>query len=288
MGIYSRDYIRESPRRPEYSGGVGSVCKWLIGITAVVFVLQNVIPLFGHWLALDPERTLHGQIWRLFTYAFCHSTHDLLHILFNMLFVWWFGKTLESMYGAREFLLFYLTAAMVAGIAFVAFGLFTADLTPAVGASGSVMAIMMVYALFFPRQRIFLMGIIPIEVRWLVLFYVIYDSMPILQSLGGSNVQDGIAHSAHLGGLLFGYLYKRSNIRIEHLLGNIHLPRFDKMFGSRSRIRIHKPTIESKSYGNLDEEVDEILAKIHKHGEDSLTDRERDTLKEASHRYKDR
>ncbi len=287
MGIYSRDYIRESPQRPKH-GGSGSVCKWLIIITVVVFVLQNFSSAIQAGLELHPAKTIHGQVWRLITYAFCHSMNDLFHILFNMLFIWWFGKTLETMYGSREFLLFYLTAALVAGVTFVTFGLFTGELIPAVGASGSVLAIMMVFALFFPHQRILLMGIIPIEIRWLVLFYIIYDSMPILGSLLGENVQDGIAHSAHLGGLAFGYVYKKKNIRLEYFLGKLRVPRFDRFFGSRSRIRIHKVPTKSESYDNLDDQVDEILKKFHKSGESSLTDREREILKTASQRYKNR
>ncbi len=296
MGIYSRDYLRDEPAgyRPSVQPGSGSVCKWLIIANVVVFILQTITFRSGdtvtQWLRLDPVDTIQSfQIWRVLTYAFCHNPGSPFHILFNMLFVWWFGKTLEVMYGSREFLLFYLGAALVSGLCFLGLGLALGQLNPAIGASGAVMAIMMVYALYYPRQRIYLMGIIPLEIRWLVAFYVVYDSMPILNALiGGAGGSDGIAHSAHLGGLLFGFLYKKNNIRLETIWDGLRLPRFERLFGSRGKIRIYHPSDEPKSDENLDQQVDDLLSKIHEHGEASLTERERDILKRASQRYKKR
>ena len=290
MGIYSRDYIRDSGSRPSFSaGGSGSICKKLIIANIVVFVLQLFFRTDGPgsldqvsmMLSLSPDQVLHGQVWRLLTYAFCHSTVGFpWHILFNMLFLWWFGRTLEAMYGSREFLLFYLTAALVAGLAFVTLGLATGRGTPAIGASGAVMAILMVYAIHFPRQKIYIWGIIPVEIWLVVTLYVLYDLWPVLKG-----AQDGVAHSAHLGGLAFGFLYYKFNLRIETLVSRIKKPRFDRMFGSRRGIKIYQPTTEEPRKA-LDEQVDAILEKIHKQGEESLTPREREVLKRASDRYK--
>src|SRR5262249_54483857 len=107
------------------------------------------------WCELDSNKVVYqGQVWRLLTHAFCHERFGVLHILFNMLFLCWWGCTLESMYGSREFLLFYLTAAVVAGLAFVGLDMWTGSSTPGIGASGAVLAVTMLYALHFPRETI--------------------------------------------------------------------------------------------------------------------------------------
>src|SRR5262249_39604855 len=83
------------------------------------------VSLVQEWAELDTRKLLHGQVWRLLTHAFCHERFGVFHILFNMLFLYWWGCTIESMYGTREFLAFYLTAAVVAGLAFVGLDLWT-------------------------------------------------------------------------------------------------------------------------------------------------------------------
>ena len=211
MGIYNRDYMKDGGAGPVWGGGSSGfppVCKWLIIATVGVYVAQ----MFGgtgleNWLALDSEKVLHGQVWQLFTSAFCHSREGIFHILFNMLFLWWFGKTLEQMYGSREFLLFYLAGALCASLAFIGLDLVTGNLGSAIGASGAVMAVMMLYAAHFPRSKIYIWFVIPVEIRWIVLAYVIFDLYPVLVTLSGGHSSDGIAHSAHLGGLAFGFLY---------------------------------------------------------------------------------
>ena len=146
-------------------------CRWIIVANIVVFVLQIVttrptqmlvdgemfvrrVSPVTQVLELDPQRVFHGEIWRLVTYSFCHAADGrefVWHILFNMLFIGWWGTTLERMYGTREFVLFYLTAAMASGLAFLGLSWLQGDPTPAIGASGAVMAIMASYAIFFPR-----------------------------------------------------------------------------------------------------------------------------------------
>ena len=290
MGLENRDYLRESTARSAFRLSAGAICKWIIIANVAVFLLQNLSLSVQNWLELDPALVVRGQVWRLVTYSFCHASNDLLHILFNMLFVWWFGKALETMFGSREFLLFYLTAAIAAGLCFIGLQLFLGDLIPAIGASGAVMAIVMVYAMYYPRHQIYLMGILPLEIRWLVVLYVIFDGLPVLNSLAGHMGSDGIAHAAHLGGLAFGFLYKRHNLRLERIIGRVHWPRFDRVAGRRQNIRIYRPKDEetSSTPSNLDDQVDRILAKIHTQGEASLTNEERELLKRASRKYRNR
>src|SRR5262245_3473684 len=113
MGIYDRDYYRkEGPSFLTSITDRGKVCKWLILINVVCFVVQLLTrqrvgiedpdfpgeSWFTNALLLDVTRVLHGEIWRLLTYAFLHSEDGLLHIVFNMAFLWWFGSDVEDLY----------------------------------------------------------------------------------------------------------------------------------------------------------------------------------------------
>ena len=226
-----------------------------------------------------------GQLWRLLTCAFCHDRFGVWHILVNMLFLFWFGKMLEPLYGAREFLLFYLTAAVVASLCHVGLDLFTHHSVPAIGASGAVMAVVVLYAIHHPREKICIFMLFPIEIRWLVLLYVIIDLHPVLLILSGNPMYTGVANAAHLGGAAFGYLYWKSGIRLEgawdrvtHLGGKWRPPRNVRLGRAPDALR----------RDDLDAQVDQILQKIHEKGESSLTERERKVLRTAASRYKGR
>jgi membrane associated rhomboid family serine protease len=323
MGLANRDYYRQPSGGGgffDWSPGTALVCKRLIAVNVIVFLAQilvtrpmhheNVRARYGdrvgeeievregqaefaglslvsvveEWCQLDTTKVLHGQIWRLATSAFCHERFSLWHILFNMLFLWWFGKTLETMYGSREFLLFYLTAAVIAALCFVGLQLVTGDRAPCIGASGAVMAVLMLYAVHYPRERIFVLMLIPIEIRWLVALIVIFDLHPLLLTLSGQGIGTGVAHAAHLGGLAFGFLYWRKDLRLEPLWDRLRRRQWPRWFGPRRNIRLFKP--KESAADDLDALTDKILAKIHEQGEASLTDIERETLQLASRRYR--
>jgi membrane associated rhomboid family serine protease len=237
-------------------------------------------------LELAPDKVFPGlQVWRLVTYAFCHSEQTVWHIVLNMLIFWFFAPTLERMYGTREFAWFYMMGAVAAGLAFIGLEMFLGKLNPVIGASGAVMAVLMLYAIHYPRQVIRIWGIIPIEVRWIVGFYLIVDLFPVLSSIGGRVDNDAVAHSAHLGGLAFGYLYFKFQWRFERMFGSFRASsegRAARRAIAKGNLKLYQPP------DNLDEEVDRILEKISQSGEASLTDEERETLKAASHRYKKR
>src|SRR5438067_895432 len=126
MGIYDRDYYRKEG--PSFLGTLASrapVCKWLILINVIVFFIQLATnyrhPVYNSLLEggpvtdaliLKPEAVVHGEVWRLLTYAFLHSVETPWHILFNMVFLWWMGHELEEMYVSREFLTLYLVSAV--------------------------------------------------------------------------------------------------------------------------------------------------------------------------------
>ncbi|HEY3787858.1 MAG TPA: rhomboid family intramembrane serine protease, partial [Urbifossiella sp.] len=237
MGIYSRDYYRDLTPSP-WSFERTPVVKLVIAINVVIYlalvlyVRPPVVPeearhmkddsdqalterqlfelmrtmrpvsVIQEWLELDTNKVVReGQVWRLITHAFCHDRLSVFHILINMFLLFWFGRTLELMYGSREFLLFYLTAAVVAGLAFIALDLYTGSRIPAVGASGAVMAVMMLYTMHFPCETVCVCWFIPLEMRWLMVLFVIWDLHPILLTLAGDQVFTGVGHAAHLGGL---------------------------------------------------------------------------------------
>jgi len=188
--------------------------KRLIIINALAFLLQIIVlsavrndlaryhAIFG-WLSLSPRMVFgKGCIWQLVTYAFLHSPFRWTHILFNMLCLYWFGREVETVLGSRRFLHFYLTAAVVAGLTFSAVHLFR-DVTFCVGASGAVMALMMAYALWYPDRKILFMLIFPMRMRTFVTVMIVIEVLSFLK------VQNDVANMAHLGGLVYGYLYVR-------------------------------------------------------------------------------
>jgi membrane associated rhomboid family serine protease len=236
------------------------------------------------WLDLDSRKVLRGQVWRVVTYAFCHDRLGVWHILFNMLFLFWFGVTLESMYGPREFLLFYLVAAAISGLATVGLSVWTSSYAATVGASGAVMAVLMVYAIHYPRNTIRVFWFFPVEVRWIVLIYIIWDLHPLLLALAGDRLYTGVAHAAHLGGLAFGFVYWKFGLNLERWVNRLPQPRGRQFANGGNRRRSPQRSPDR----TLDQQVDEVLRKISESGEASLTDRERRLLASASERYKER
>jgi len=323
MGIANRDYYRAATADRPDAWGITTVVKTLILVNVVVFVLQLVVtrsaappdrPRLHHrqpdldadaddltvagpkvsviqeWCQLDTRKVLHGEVWRLITHAFCHDRSGVWHIIINMLCLFYFGPTLESMYGPREFLLFYLTAAVVAGLTLVGMDLYTGTAVPAVGASGAVIGVMMLYTVHFPRETICLFWFFPVEMRWVMLFYLIYDVHPLLLALSGERFSDGVAHAAHLGGLAFGFLYGRCQWRLEPLFGLAAQPRRAgyPRSGSPAALRsrpVAAAVADDEPVTDMDQ-VDDILRKIAVSGQASLTAEERAVLTAASERMK--
>ncbi len=304
MGLENRDYIRESSPRSGFgyrpTGDLWAV-KYLIIANIAVFVLQMATatrnPGFpglhggvSDWLSLNltnivnPNPTQGFQIWRLLTYGFCHG--GLMHLAFNMYALWLFGRLVEPIYGSREFLYFFLVGVLISGLCHI--GVQAIDWSPAgvIGASGGVMAVVLLAAMTFPHQRILLMFVIPVEFRVLAIIVVGMDLFGVLNPQG-----DSVAHWAHLGGAAFGMAYKHFNWRISggwnDLMSRWRLWRIRR----RSKARLYQPDEKPKPQKPTDDigqKVDELLDKISKHGESSLTDSEREFLAEASRRYRDR
>ena len=305
MGIYDREYIRSDRRT--YLGSFSDsapVCKWLIGINVLVFFLQlfTQVPnpnnpafsasIVDELFTLNTQKVMHGQVWQLLSYAFLHA--GIWHILFNMLFLWWFGHQLESNYGSREFLAFYLVAAVLGGIAFTAQAVFTDQPGRCIGASGAVVAVMLFYACHYPHRRIYLFFVIPVPIWGFVAYMVITDLMGYYHSVKGVDGQQApVAYGVHLAGAAFGFLYFRFQWRIMPLLDVFRFRTPQRR--RQPRLRVYqepRETVSVASRSSVDEQfeakVDAVLEKIKTHGQDSLSENEREILQKASEFYKQR
>jgi len=289
MGIENRDYLRSEGRSSfggTFGGGLQTV-KWIIGVNVAVFVLQVLTARSGivtEALALSPGSVLERlQVWRLVTYAFCHSPFTVWHIFFNMFILWLVGRRLEPRYGSREFLLFYLGAVVVSGLVYVLLELVLARPGVAIGASGAVAAAFILFAILYPYEKWLLFFVIPVEVRWLCAAYVIFDIHPVLLELGGAGAGGNVAHAAHLGGYLFGYLYHAQHWHLAETFGGIRRLKLPRR--RPSHLKVYHPQRDSVE---IEVRMDQILQKISEKGEASLTDEERAILADASRRLRNR
>ena len=140
------------------------------------------------------------EVWRLFTYLFLHA--GWYHIIFNMFALWMFGSDLERMWGPKQFLFYYFLTGVGAGVFDVV--LQPSSNLPVVGCSGAIYGLLLAYGVLFPDRPILLWLIIPIKSKW---FVVLMGAIEFVSSF--SDPGSGISHVAHLGGMLFGYLYLR-------------------------------------------------------------------------------
>jgi membrane associated rhomboid family serine protease len=307
--------------RASYGGGGGfslfpPVIKTLLITNVVVYVLQYLffgfltvgdMPLQRYimaYFALQPLETGMFYPWQLISYQFMHG--GVWHLFFNMLALWMFGSELESIWGSRRFLTFYLLAGIGAGLAQIAVtSFFPSYGGPTVGASGAIQGVMIAFGFMFPDRPILMFPIFfPIPAKIFVLLWIGID---LISGLMGS---DGVAHFAHLGGALTGYLLLRFGDqagifsffdKIRDLLSGGGGGR--KVFGTKRKIydireadshRVAEKSeigvsswfrAKTSSDGNrtiTQEDIDAILDKIAKTGYASLSEEEKRVLMEAS------
>lgn len=184
---------------------------WLLGLNVVVFVAWQLAGiLFGEagigWMqALFTVSLAHlqaGAVWTLLTSAFSH--YGLMHLFFNTYVLWMFGRDVEREVGARGFVHLYVVGGVLASVGHVLFDLVTGSGVPALGASGAVMAVAVVFAALYPKRLLLLFFVVPMTSRMAVGLFVLLDLFGVL-SPGG----DMIAHAAHLGGAAYGWIYTR-------------------------------------------------------------------------------
>ena len=207
---------------------------------------------------------------------FMHA--GFVHLIGNMLYLWIFGDNVEHRFGHRVFLAFYLVSIVISGLCQIAI-----SPNPVIGASGGVMAVVFLTAMYYPRMTVLLFFILPIELRWLAVLYAVVDLFGFVNPRG-----DSVAHFAHLGGAAFGVAYKYFGWNLTHSFQG-KWNRFQSNRAVRkSKLKVYSEPNTRLSKARLDERVDAILEKISREGEASLTDQERELLKEASSKYKKR
>lgn len=171
----------------------------LILINVGMYLLQLFAgSLIEQLFALWPLGSELFRPWQLLTYAFLHDPHNFAHIFFNMFALFMFGRSLELYWGGRRFVVFYLVCVLAAALTQLGVQGASREAEEVIGASGGVFGVLLAFAWYFPRQRLFVIPIpIPIP-AWL--FVTIYGFLELF--LGVTGRQQGVAHFAHLGGML--------------------------------------------------------------------------------------
>ena len=291
MGIYDRDYYRQEQPGPSLRGP-RTVVGTLILINVAVWLIAELLPArtdpatgneIGRWLtyllaAKVGSLTEPWFWWQFLSYGFAHA-REPSHILFNMLGLWFLGREIESFYGRKEFLRLYLVFLVVGALVWAVLSKLdkAPDAASVVGASGAVAGVVVLFALNFPRRTLLLFFVLPVP-AWLVGVLVVAGD-----AYGAMNrPESGIAYTVHLAGAAMAFLYYQFGWNFTRLgAGRFSLGRFKR----RPKLRVHHPEREAGGDSELRDEVDRILAKIHRQGEASLTRKERRTLETASRQY---
>ena len=302
MAWQDRDYNRGGgcgdgpPGGGGFSGAIGGrlagarVTFWLIIINFIVLVLNGILTGSSRGGALSLERwgnfnisqaIYHLQLWRWVTYQFLHD--GFFHLAFNMIALYFFGPLLESWWGPRRYLAFYLICGTCGAffytvLAFVP-GLLQVDAdTGLMGASGSVLGILVGCAVLYPHQRVMLLfPPIPMTMRTLALFVLGIAGLSLI--VGSANAG---GEAAHLGGAVLGFVLIK-NPRFLWFAEHIGAGWFKQVTLRRLQQRAQRQR------GIMDSEqaeVDRILDKVREHGMHSLTSREKRALKRATDRQR--
>ena len=256
------------------------------------------------------------RVYQFLTYMFLHGSFT--HILFNMFALWMFGSVIERVWGPKKFLFYYIVCGVGAGIVqeLVQYGSYMAqglaayqyvnmggaqismdsyiNMWTTIGASGAVYGILLAFGMIFPNERLFIIPFpFPIKAKWLIVGYIVIELFSAMSGPG-----DGVAHMAHLGGMLFGFLLIRywrkhpdSSQRFGRSYGQEFFDNLRRKYEERQRsqhmhaeqTRWEEQRRETDEEYNErqrknQEEVDAILDKIRKSGYDSLTKEEKQKL----------
>ena len=254
--------------------------KWLLIANGVVFLIQQLVDyIFVDWFGLTGYYVLHYfAIWQFVTYMFLHG--GFFHLFFNMFVLWIFGCEVERSWGTKAFVKYYFITGIGAGV--LGFIGYFATNVPMIGASGAVYGVILAFALMFPERVITLLlfFVLPISMK-AKYFAMMLAGISIFSSL--FNGADGVAHLAHLGGMLAGYLYLKTDWRKQSFFDQLKskvIKRPPRMQVYRSVKKSHRS--EKMNDFDLQKQVDLILDKINEVGYEKLSRAEKDILKRAS------
>ena len=270
----------------------GSALTKLIYINLAVFLAVKLLGVFTelfqlsyqyypvYWLAVTADlSSLIFKPWTLFTYMFVHE--GFIHILFNMLWLYWFGQMFLHHFNEKKLISLYLLGGLAGAFLYIlAFNLFSIynPTIPMIGASGSVIAIVVAISFYIPDHRINLMFIGPVKLKYIAIVTIILDVLSITSSNAGG-------HIAHLGGALFGYIYISQMKNGKNITKGFDrvMDKIFSLFKRREKFKVtHKRPMTDYEYNKVkveeQKDLDAILDKIAKSGYDSQTKKEKETL----------
>jgi membrane associated rhomboid family serine protease len=277
--------------RGEYPRGTTSAVTWLISALVAAFALELV--LLSPWLGasgpalvgkfpLTIDNLQQWRLWTLLTHSFLHSTGNLFHLLFTILGLVFLGRELEAQLGARRLLGVYAGAILVSGLCWTAVNWVHGGAH--IGAGSALFAFLVVLAGVQPGLELTLF-FLPVTFR---IRHIVYAVLAVnllclvLYEIGGAPVPLGLTPSAHLGGMLAGWIYFRY-LHANHGWDRASTLEWPKWFRRETKTASGEPTPSPsrKTSPQLRAEVDRILDKINSHGFGALTDEEKRRLDEA-------
>ena len=256
--------------RPNINWGIPAGVKLILSINIIIFILveisgiqYEIFKIFG----LVPADIITSlKIWQPLTYLFLHS--GLFHILINMFVLWMFGRDLEYLWGKYSFVKYFILTGVGSGIITIIFD--STSQIPVVGASGAVYGVLMAYALSYPNRIVYLYGLFPVKVKYMISFLGIAAFFASI-----SNMQTTISHLTHLSGMLIGLIYLKHKIILNHFRTIIPII---KIYDNNNA-----KEYKQKKYSS--EKIDFILDKLKENGWDELTKSEKQQLFNASKYY---
>ncbi|MFI3302440.1 MAG: rhomboid family intramembrane serine protease [Rikenellaceae bacterium] len=172
----------------------------LIIINCLGLMATTIFPTLSFYLGLHTPQSEYFKLYQVVTYMFLHG--GLSHLFFNMFALWMFGRTLENVLGSKRFLIYYMACGVGAGLLQLGIGM-VSPYYLTVGASGAVFGLLLAFGVLFPNSIIMLLiPPIPIKAKW---FVIIYGVMELMLGIRNS-ASDNVAHFAHLGGMIWGFL----------------------------------------------------------------------------------
>ncbi len=213
--------------------------KWLLAVNVAVFVVDYfAIALFHRdpfrLFGLMPREALgSGYVWQLASYMFLHG--GFWHILVNLLTLWMFGVDLERDWGTRRFLEYYFLCGVGAGVCVIVAGvLFGGMNSRTIGASGAIFGILLAFGLLYPDRTVLFSFLFPMKAKY---FVMIIGAITFMSSFSGGS---GISHIAHLGGMIFGYVYLKARLpRVNLRTGLLRRYRDWKLARARKKFQVY-------------------------------------------------
>lgn len=257
-GQFSRRQFRIGPSL------LSPFIKWMIIINLGIFIIQQMIPQFSYIFGLTPRKfftEMPNLLYQPFTYMFLHGSFG--HIFFNMFALWMFGTEIEWKWRSKPFAKFYILSGLSGAV--LTLILNSGQTVPMIGASAAVYGVLAAYWVMFPNRFLYIYFLFPVKVKWAIPGFMLLGFL-----FGGPNV----AHLAHLGGALFGFLYVKSDWRFLSWKNRIKNIKFKR--------QTEKMTKNKHKAEEMMAKVDKVLDRINEVGIENLTDEERKILEEAS------